>query len=112
MDTRSVRQFEYEPMQPMLAESVAVSAVQVGIVGMRMHQRGMCMAMGMRFSTVPGRVVRVLMVFVMPMGMGVDEAFMAVQMRMALTDMQPDPDRHHAGRQPESGSGAFRQDHQ
>ena len=66
-----------------------------------MGERRVLMAMGMRFSTVPGFVVFVLMVFIVPVGVIVEQTLMLVKMDMSLSDMQPHPNHHHSCRCPE-----------
>ena len=80
---------------------MAVSMVQIRIMRVGMHERRVLMAMGMRFSTVPGFVVFVLMMFVVPVGVIVDQTLVAMNMHMSLSNMQPHPNRHHSRCNPE-----------
>jgi len=66
-----------------------------------MHERRVLMAMSMRFSTVQGFIVFVLMMFVVSVGVTVEQTLMLVKMDMSLRDMQPHPNRHHSHRHPE-----------
>jgi len=52
--------------------------VQIRIMRVGMHERGVFVAVGVRLAAVITRVVRVLMVFIVTMDMAVDESLVAV----------------------------------
>ena len=73
---------------------MTVSVVQIGVMGMGVHNRLVLVVVGMRLRAVPGPIVLVLVVLIVPVCMGMDQPFVAVEMRVALRDVQPDPNRH------------------
>ena len=66
---------------------MAVTMVQVWVMGMCMGQWFVRMLMGVRFRAVPCRIMFVPVVFVMAAFVRVHEAFMPVNMVVALGDM-------------------------
>lgn len=68
---------------------VAVSMMQVRIVGMPVHQRCMAMPVHMRLARRVGRRVFVLMVNIVAVAMLVLHRFMNVVMLVLLRQMQP-----------------------
>ena len=82
-------------------KSMTVPMVQIGIVRMRMDQRFVRMLMGVRLRSIPGRIMLVLVMFIVPVLVGMNEALMPVNMTMPLADVEPDTDRHHDRRHPE-----------
>ena len=71
-----------------------VTVVDVRVVRMDMCDRLMHVRMGVRFAAIPGKVVRVLVVFVVVVAVLVDERFMRVLVCMSFANMQPDAHRH------------------
>ena len=78
-----------------------VPVMKIRIVRMRMDQGSMFMHMRVGLTAVPGFVMFVLMVLIVPMRVGMDKTLVTVKMRMSLSHMQPDSDAHHARGQPE-----------
>ncbi len=89
-----------------------VAVVQVGIVGMAVGQRGMLVCMHMRLAAVPGEVVGMLVVDIMPVRMGMVHRRMLVVVGMVLTQVQPPAQAHQRGGQPETPGRPTRQDQQ
>lgn len=76
---------------------VSVSMVQVRIVGMTMDQRLMTMPVAVRFTHWAFRPMRMLMMCVVDMAMLVLDRLMAVNVIVALSQVQPDPQSHQSG---------------
>ena len=81
--------------------------MQVGIVGMAVHELGVSMCVGMRLDAVPGEIVLVPMMLVVRVRMDVLHRFVNVAMRVALAEMQPDPSCHEQRCNPEGRSCFF-----
>lgn len=67
----------------------------------------MFVGMGVGLGTIVGFVMPVLMMLIVTMGMAVDQPFVAVQMFMALSEMQVYPNRHHHRCHPEQATRAL-----
>lgn len=80
---------------------MSVTVVDVRVVRMDMCDRLVHVRMGMRLAAIPGKVVRVLVVFVVAVAVLVGERFMRVLVCMAFADVQPDAHRHQCAGQPE-----------
>lgn len=78
-----------------------MTVVNVRIVGVFMHQRFVTMHMSMGFSAVPRKIVRVLVMLVMPVRMVMMQRLMGVLVFVPLPQMQPDPQRHQRCGEPE-----------
>jgi hypothetical protein len=75
--------------------------VHVGIVRMAVGKLLMYVWMRVRLTTVPRKVVRVLVMFVMPVAMRVRRRFMRVRVFMAFSQVKPDAASHERGGDPE-----------
>jgi hypothetical protein len=75
----------------------------VNIRGMRvrMGNRRVLMGVLMRFLTVSLKIVRVLMVLVVPVSTVMVQNLVSVRMLMRLADMEPDSQSHEHSRNPE-----------
>ena len=89
-----------------------VPVVQVGIMGMAVHQRGMLVVVGMRFAAVPGEIVLVPVVLVVHVPVSVGHRLVRVHMGVPFGEMQPEPKRHQQRRHPEPRTRHFVQQHQ
>lgn len=67
----------------------------------------MLMRMGVWFAAVPGKVVRVLVVFIVGMEMFVVQGLMAVLVFVVLADVEPDTHGHQTARDPEGDARHF-----
>lgn len=85
----------------MAALLVRMPVVQVGIVRMRVHHRFVPVHMRVRLAIAPRKVVRVPVVRVVDVRVGVLDRLVLVQVLVALDEMQPDPERHQGGGDPE-----------
>ena len=68
--------------------------MNVGIVGVRMHQSLMGVRMSVWLPTVPRERMLMLMMRIMPMRMLVLEQFVGVFVQVPFGEMQPHTDRH------------------
>jgi hypothetical protein len=68
---------------------VPVPVMYVGVVRMRVPKRVVLVDVYMRFLPVPLRIMRMLMMRVMPMRVAVLEPIMRVCVRVFLAHMQP-----------------------
>lgn len=62
-------------------------------------------------ASVPGKIMRVLVVFVVPVAMVVCDGIMLVGMLVVLADVQPDSERHEAGCEPEQHAWVLSQNY-
>ena len=83
-----------------------VSVMQVGIVRVPVRHRRMGMRMDVRLAAVPREVVRVAMVRVVRVRVRMLQRIVAMRVRVALAQMQPDAERHERRRDPENAGGA------
>ena len=72
--------------------------MHVGIVRVSMDHRLVDVRVGMRYASVPGKIVRMSMVLVMRMGMCVLLLVMCMHMRMMFGKVQPDARGHQQTR--------------
>lgn len=68
-------------------------------MGVRVTQRPMRVRVSMRLLAVPGKVVLVLMMRVMPVRMLMVERLVSMLVKVLLGEMQPDPEPHQCTRQ-------------
>ena len=54
-----------------------------------------------RLTAIPGLIMLMLMVLIVPMSVGMDKTLVTMDVRMSLGHMQPYPDPHHTRGQPE-----------
>jgi hypothetical protein len=78
-----------------------MAVVNIGEMRVRVGNRRVLVGMRVRLLTIPLKVVRVLMVFVVPVPMVVVQDLVSVRMFMPLADMQPDSQGHERSRNPE-----------
>ena len=74
--------------------------MKIRIMRMRMNNFLMPMEVRVRFARRVGRIMRVLMMFIMPVQMFVDQRFVLVQMSVAFSEMQPDAKHHQTAGYP------------
>lgn len=86
--------------------SMAVPVMDVWLVRVLVRQHLVPMPVQMRPGAVPGRIVLMLVVFVMPVGMRMRQRLMAVLMFVPLAQVQPDSQHHDRRGQPEGRRGA------
>ena len=72
--------------------------VQVGVMGMGVHQRRMHMRMHVGLAPVPGEIVGVPVMRVVAMGVRMLQPLVRVPVRMALGYVQPYASRHQQSR--------------
>ena len=80
---------------------MAVPMVNIRIVRMRMPKRRVDVFVSVWFAWVPGKIMRVLMVFIMNVSMAVTHRFMGMFVHVFLSQMKPDPRSHQSSGQPE-----------
>lgn len=68
---------------------MAVAMMNIRIMGMIMHERFMNVAMDMRFTAVPRKIMRMLVVGVMRVAVTMHQGLMAVDVGVALGEVQP-----------------------
>lgn len=90
--------------------SVFVPMVDVGVMRMFMRHGRVPMKMTVRFPPIPLEIVLMLVMQVVDVAVSVFHRFMRVFMSVALGQVQPDPQAHQAGRQPESRQHRFVQE--
>jgi hypothetical protein len=78
-----------------------MAVVNIRKMRVRVGNRRVLMRVRMRFLTVPRKIVRVLMVLVVPVPMVVVQKLVSVRMLMPLTDMKPDSQCHEHSRNPQ-----------
>lgn len=78
-----------------------MSVVNIGEMRVRVGNRGVLMGMRTRFLSVPLKIVRVLMVLIVPVSMVMVQNLVSARMLMPLTDMEPDSQSHEHSRIPE-----------
>ena len=88
---------------------VPVPVMQVGVMRMRVHQRIVPVAMGMRLAAVPVEVVRVTVMRVVQVLVLVLQHLVGMFMRVALREVQPYPEPHQDPGEPEDRVRAFPQ---
>ena len=88
--------------------AVIMPVMQVGIVWMAMGQAAMRVRMGMRFAPVPGEGVAVLVVLVVRVRVRMLHRLVDMSVLVALGQVQPYPERHQGGGDPECARGAIR----
>ena len=86
---------------------MAVAVMDVGEMRVRMGSRGVLMRMHVRLVTAPLKVMRVLMMLVVPMPMIVGEGLVSMRMFVPLPDVKPDSDSHEGRRRPEQQRRQF-----
>ena len=69
--------------------AMPVPMMHVGIMGMAMGQRFMCVLMNVRLGRIDARRMFMLMVFLMGMPVTMNEPFMSMLVRMSLRKIQP-----------------------
>jgi hypothetical protein len=84
-----------------------VPVVYVGIVRMAVSHRRMHVWMCVRLTSIPGKIVRVLVVFVMYMRMRMRHALVHVQVHVTLGKMKPDAAGHERRGSPEGQGRRF-----
>lgn len=84
-----------------MAWPVTMPVMNIRIVGMRVRQRFMPVWMRMRLDAVPGKGMRVLVVFVVHVPVAMFYGFMGMLVRMPFAQVQPHAQRHQGGGGPE-----------
>jgi hypothetical protein len=80
---------------------MAVPMMNIRIVTMRMPKRRVGVFVSVGFTLVPGKVMGVLMVFIMNVWMTVTHRFVGMLVHVFLSQMKPDPRSHQSSGQPE-----------
>jgi len=75
---------------------MVVPVVQVRIVRMAVDQRLVLVRVAVWLLSIPGKIMLVLVVDVMPVAMVVADGLMHMLMLMPFTDMEPYAERHQA----------------
>src|SRR3546814_4111708 len=75
---------------------MSMPMVQVGIMGVPMHQRRMPVPMAMRLAVRDTGRVFMLVVVVMNVAMGMLQRLVCVLVGVRFGKMQPEPDRHRS----------------
>jgi hypothetical protein len=78
-----------------------MAMVNVREMRVTVRDRQMRVRMRMRFIAIVRKVVRVLMMFVMPMPVRMLEPLVRMFVFVPFAHMQPDAERHQRGRDPE-----------
>lgn len=94
------------------SSAMHMSMVDIRIMRVLVHQHLMPMRVRVRDVRVPLELVRVLMVFIVPMAVAVLEGFVRMLVLMPLAQMQPDTDGHHHGCHPEEQARRLRPERQ
>lgn len=81
--------------------SVRVQMMNIWEMSVRMRDRQVPVRMGMGFLTVPLEIMLVPVMFIVTVPMIVLQRAMRMRMIVALTDVQPDAERHQGRRHPE-----------
>ena len=68
--------------------------MHVGIVRVSVDQRFMNVGVRVRFASVPGKVMGMLMVFIVRVGVRVFLALVSMQMPVTFSEVQPDSGAH------------------
>src|SRR5574343_802156 len=84
-----------------VAAPVGVPVVDVRVMGVSVHQRGVVVRVAVRLAAVPGEVVRVLVVGVVAVRVVVVQGLVGVLVLVALAPVQPHAQRHQRGRRAE-----------
>lgn len=80
-----------------------VPVMNVRKMRMAVRDRQMHVRMRVRFVAVVRKIVRMLMMFVMPMPVRVLEPLVRMRVFMPFANVQPDAERHQRGSDPERG---------
>ena len=86
--------------------------VDVRHMGMTVRERLMPMRMGMRFLSIPWKVMPVLVMLIMHMAVRMDRRLMGMDVLMLFGQMQPDSACHQRTGEPEAATGRLVQQSQ
>ena len=92
---------------PLVSFIVAMAVVDVGIMRMAVRESRMRVFVRMRLNAVPGRIVRMLVMFIMHVMVRVLRRFVGMCVLVTLGEVQPDTSRHERGGNPERHRGRF-----
>ena len=82
-----------------------MAVMNVGIVGVRMHEALVGVPVSVRLATIPRKGMLMLMMLIMPMRMLVLEGFVRVLVQVPFAQMQPHTERHqYTGQQQRRGN--------
>ena len=84
-----------------MTQLMPVPVMNVRKMRVAVRDRQMHMRMRVRLVAVVRKIVRMLVMFVVPMPMRVLEWLVRVRVFMPFANVQPDPERHQHGRDPE-----------
>jgi hypothetical protein len=91
---------------------VRVAVVDVRVVRMLVHQRGVFVRMGVRLAQWVGGSMGMLVMLVVCVPMRVRQGLVRVLVQVALAQMKPEPKCHEAPRPEEHGGHALAEDRQ